>query len=116
MISIRELADAGVTVIEPGPRLTLENAQEFVKLVYALPSKIAPSIIVNLEGTMVVDSSGVGALVNVLKYVHAVKGKFALVGLRPDIQRSFRLMNLHQVFDIHESETLARQQMSGRGN
>jgi anti-sigma B factor antagonist len=114
MISVRELAESGVTVIEPGPRLTLENAHELLKVVQTIPATIAPSIIVNMEQTSIVDSSGVGALVTAMRHLRKVNGGFALVGLRPEILRSFRLMNLHQVFDIYETETLARQQLSER--
>lgn len=73
-----------------------------------------PMIIVNMVQTAVVDSSGVGALVSAMKYLRAVNGGFVLAELRPEILRSFRLMNLHQVFDIYETEMLARQQLKER--
>jgi anti-sigma B factor antagonist len=114
MIAIREHVDSGVTIIEPGSRLTLQNAQELLKAVEAIPTTIAPSVIVNMEQTSIVDSSGIGALVQVMKHVRRMNGGFALAVLRPEILRSFRLMNLHQVFDIYETEALARQQLIER--
>lgn len=114
MISVRELVDTGVIIIEPGQRLTLETAQELSKAVQSVPTSIAPAIIVNMEQTTVVDSSGVGALVNAMKHIKKSNGSFVLVGLRPEIQRSFRLMNLHQVFDMYETESLAQQHMKDR--
>jgi anti-sigma B factor antagonist len=109
MIAVREGADSGATIIVPQAKLTLANAQEFLKAVHAIPTAMAPNVIVDLEQTHFVDSSGVGALVNAMKHIQAMNGTFALVGLRPAILRSFRLMNLHQVFDIYETEALARQ-------
>ncbi|MBX2992546.1 MAG: STAS domain-containing protein [Bacteroidetes bacterium] len=107
MISIRELTEKGLTVIEPGPRLTLENADEFLRLVQALPAAVGPILIVNMREIKIVDSSGVGALVNARKHMQSVNGFFALVDLRPEIGRMFKLMNLHNVFEMYESEELA---------
>lgn len=114
MISVREHMDAGVTVVEPGPRLTLVHAQEILDAILAVPVAISPTIIVNLERTTIIDSSGIGTLVNAMKHIRSMKGNLVLAGLRPEILRSFRLMNLHQVFDIYDSEALARQQLNGR--
>ncbi len=114
MISIRELADKGLTVIDPGPRLTLENAHEFLELVQALPAAIGPILIVNMRDIKTVDSSGVGALVNARKHMDTVNGFFALVALRPEIGRMFKLMNLHNVFEMYESEELAYKDIIAR--
>ena len=114
MISVRELADVGIVVIEPGVRLTLSNAHEFVRIVQTVPVGFGPSVIVNLEQTVAVDSAGVGALVNARNHIKKVSGSFALAGLRPEIQRTFQLMNLYQVFDIYEDEVLARKHMIAR--
>ena len=114
MISVREHMDSGVTVIEPGPRLTLENSQEILDTILAVPVAISPAIVVNLERTTMIDSTGIGTLVNAMKHFRSMKGSLVLAGLRPEILRSFRLMNLHQVFDIYDTETLARQQLNGR--
>jgi anti-anti-sigma factor len=114
MIVMRDLGEIGATVIEPGPQLKLDNAQDFLKAVRTIPAVISPCVIVNMEKTSFVDSSGIGALVNALKHVRGLNGQFVLAGLRPEILRSFHLMNLHQVFDIYESEELARQQLKER--
>jgi anti-sigma B factor antagonist len=114
MISVVEIADAGITLVEPDERLTLENAHELLHVVKTASASLAPTVIVNMERTAIVDSSGVGALVKAMKLVQGVSGKFALAGLRPELHRTFQLMNLHQVFDIYETETLARASLIGK--
>ena len=114
MISVRELEDLDVTVIEPGNRLTMDNASELLKIVQALPSSVVPAIVVSMKATTVVDSSGVGALVNAKKHVQKVNGRLVLADLRPEIARMFKLMNLHEVFAMYETEELALREMSFR--
>jgi anti-sigma B factor antagonist len=114
MIAIRELVDSGCTIVEPGMRLTLENSSELLNIVQSISTGIAPALIVNLEQTEVIDSSGVGALVNSLKHIQKRNGTFVLAGLRPEILHMFQLMNLHQVFDIFETEDLAQKQLTSR--
>ena len=114
MISVRELADKGLTVIEPGSRLTLDNAAELLNLVQDFPRTISPILIVNMRQLKIVDSSGVGALVNAQKHMHTINGSFALVALRPEIDRMFRMMNLHNVFEMYDSEELAYKDMTAQ--
>jgi anti-sigma B factor antagonist len=114
MIAVDEIADAGITIIEPGKRLTSENANEFLRIVQTAPTTFAPAVIVKLGQTTLIDSAGVGALVKALKHVKEVSGRFVLAELRPEIHRAFQLMNLNQVFDIYETEALARASLTAR--
>lgn len=113
-MSVVEIADAGITIIDPGSHLTLGNASELTRIVHGIPSTFAPAVIVDLTQTMMVDSTGIGALVTSMKHIKAVNGTFALAGLRPDIQRTFHLMNLYQVVDVFDTLALARKQITAR--
>lgn len=111
MIAIRELAETGITVIEPGQRVTLETVGEFENALEAAAAVPLPMIILNMERTRVVDSSGVGAFVQAMKNIKRAGGRFVLASLQPDVRRAFHLMNLYQVFDIFETEELARKHL-----
>lgn len=113
-MTIQELTDAGMILIEPGSRLTLANAQELLRAVQALPRGAAPVIVVNMEHVGVVDSAGIGSMVKAQKHVQAVGGALCLAGLRPEIHRMFQMMNLHRVFEMFENVELARKQFSTR--
>lgn len=115
MVAIRNLAESGTTVIEPGPRLSGDNAREFLQAVLGLPPVMSPTVVVNMQQTTLVDSTGIGVLVQAMKHVQKVNGTFALTGLREEILRSFHLMNLHQVFSIYATEALAHKHLRSRG-
>jgi anti-sigma B factor antagonist len=114
MIAVHEVVESGVVVIEPGSRLTLENAGELLKIVQGVAPAIRPSVVVNMATTTVLDSSGVGTLVNARKHVQALNGHFALAELKPEVYRMLQLMNLHQLFDIFETEALAEKHCAAR--
>jgi anti-anti-sigma factor len=114
MFSIREHDDTGVTVIELGKRLTLENADELLRAAEKVFRAIAPRVVVSAKELISIDSSGIGALVTIKNRVLHTHGQFAVVGLRPDIKRMFTLMNLHQVIEIFETEDLATKVMGSR--
>ena len=113
MIAVENVTDAGV-VIELGKRLTSQNTNEFMQIIRTVPVAFAPTVIVKMGETTLVDSAGVGALVQALKHLTKVNGRFALAELRPEIHRAFQLMNLQQVFDIYETEALARASLTSR--
>ncbi len=113
-MTIRELADAGLILIEPDGHLTLTNAQELMRAVQSVPRGAAPVIVVNMEHVGVVDSAGIGAMVKAQKYVRAIGGTLCLAGLRPEIHRMFQMMNLHHVFEMFETVELVRKQFSTR--
>jgi anti-sigma B factor antagonist len=114
MIAVREVVESGIVVVEPGPRLTLENAGEVLKIVKGVMPTVRPTIIINMAATTVLDSSGVGMLVNARKHIQALNGDFALAELRPEVHRMLQLMNLHQLFDIFETVPLAEKHFAAR--
>lgn len=60
-------------------------------------------LILNLEHVQYIDSSFLGAMVSVLKYVISFKSDIILVGLRKDIHNLFALIRLDKVFKIYEN-------------
>lgn len=67
-------------------------------------------LILSLEDVQYIDSSFLGALVAVLKYVISFKSDIILVGLRKDILNLFALIRLDKVFKIYANfnEALAQ--------
>ncbi|HXG00532.1 MAG TPA: STAS domain-containing protein [Bacteroidota bacterium] len=114
MFAIHEHEDTGVTVVELGKRLTLQNAEELLKAVEGVVQGVAPSIVVNASNLTTLDSTGIGALVTIKNRVHQANGRFALAGLRPELRRMLTLMNLHQVLEVFETEDLATRAMLTR--
>lgn len=107
MITIEERAESGILILEPGERLTLEHGEELLTAIQSATREYAPVVVVNLHNTRTVDSTGIGVLVKSLKHLSSVGGRLCLAGLRPEILRTFQLMNLHQVFEIFDTVDLA---------
>lgn len=106
--------DAPVTVVDAGPQLTMENAHELLHLIQAVPAGLSPRVVVDMNRTRVMDSTGVGALVSSMRYVRHQNGGFALTNLCPEIKRMFHLMNLDGVLTVYESVEVASQRLAAQ--
>lgn len=104
----------GVTIFEPGHRLTIENAHELLKLLRALSSATSPNIVVNMQQTQVLDSTGIGALLSSMRYIRQLKGGFALSNLSPELERMFSLMNLQSTLEIFDTADIAADHLTNR--
>lgn len=94
--------DDGITVVRPSAeRLTAVNATEFKKDVVALIDQDASQIIIDFENVSFLDSSGLGALVGVLKKI-GHRGDLLVCGLNSDVLQMFRVCRMDRVFAIHK--------------
>jgi len=59
-------------------------------------------IVLNLSRVAFMDSSGMGAIISVLKIIHP-KGGFALCGVGEMVSKIFRLTRMHKVFKQYET-------------
>nr|WP_294790418.1 STAS domain-containing protein [uncultured Mucilaginibacter sp.] len=80
------------------------NADDFKAQLLALFDKHQKKrVIINMENVQYIDSSFLGALVSVLKYVISFKSDLILVGMRKDIANLFALIRLDKVFKIYDN-------------
>ncbi len=113
MVSIRELEETGIIVIEPGDQLSVQAAEEVLKAVQALPAG-GSSVIINMAKTRTIDRPGVSGLMKVMKHTKQGGGSFALAALQPPVYRMLTSMSLNRVLDIYETESLAQKNMISR--
>ena len=73
------------------------NAGEFKKIFSPNDSR---EIIVDCENLDYIDSTGLGALVSVLKKAKEFGGTVRIIGLKPQIYKLFELTELDSIFDI----------------
>jgi anti-sigma B factor antagonist len=60
------------------------------------------TVVVDLSGLRLIDSSGVGAIVSLFKRVRASGGSFAITGLNGQPLSIFRVLRLDKVFGVGE--------------
>jgi anti-sigma B factor antagonist len=101
--------DPDITVVRPSvDRLTAQNATQFKKEVVALVGEGASQIIIDFEKVSFLDSSGLGALVGVLKKI-GHRGDLLVCGLSSDVEQMFRVCRMDRVFAIHRDVETALQ-------
>ena len=64
-------------------------------------------LVLDLEEVTLIDSSGLSALVRLLKQVRAQAGRLALAALQPSVRRVFDLTRLALSFDLYDDVAAA---------
>lgn len=59
-------------------------------------------LILNLDGVDYVDSSGFGVFLSVMKMANNNYGFFKICNISPEVMELFKLLQLHNIFDIFE--------------
>lgn len=61
-------------------------------------------LVLNLEGIKFIDSSGFGVFLSVMKTAANNKSKFKICCIGKEVMELFRLLQLHNVFDLFDTE------------
>lgn len=102
----------GITAIRPGvDRLTAANAKTFKEDVTQLIDSGSAQLVVDFSDVTFVDSSGLGALVGVLKKI-GHRGDLAVCGLNSDVAQMFKICRMDQVFKTFRSVDVAVEKMA----
>lgn len=103
-----------ITVVRPGAeRLTALNAKTFKDEVVGLVDGGATQLLIDFNGVSFLDSSGLGALVGVLKRI-GVRGELAVCGLNSDVAQMFKICRMDRVFTIYPDVSAAIQTLGER--
>lgn len=83
-------------------RLDAAIAIRFKDQIRELTQDPSPRVILNMSKVAFLDSSGLGAVVAVMKAL-APERRLELSGLTPNVEKVFRLTRMDSVFRIHSS-------------
>jgi anti-sigma B factor antagonist len=99
--------DKGIAVVLPGTdRLTAVNATAFKAEVSALVDAGSDRLIIDFEEVSFLDSSGLGALIGILKKVGS-RGEIAVCSLSDSVAQMFRLTRMDRVFTTYPNADVA---------
>jgi len=101
-LTVRE--DSGTTVVTLEGRLDLATGANLKEEIKKVCDKGAKKIHLNLEKVEFINSSGLGALVSVMKQVRNKKGKLTLSNLAAYVREIFEITQLSHVFEIYETQ------------
>lgn len=83
-------------------RIDAAGAIQFKEKMRELVTAAAPIVILDLSQVAFLDSSGLGAVVSVLKMMGPDR-KLQLSGLTPTVEKVFRLTRMDTIFTIHRT-------------
>ncbi len=83
-------------------RIDAASVIQFKDRMRELTLTASQRVVLDLSRVVFVDSSGLGAIVAVLKAL-APQRKLELAGLTPTVHKVFRLTRMEQVFKIHDN-------------
>jgi len=82
-------------------RIDAASAIQFKDRMREVTQTVSDRVVLDLSQVTFLDSSGLGAVVAVLKALGPLR-KLELSGLSPTVQKVFRLTRMEQVFTIHD--------------
>ena len=80
--------------------LNSESVKEELKAIYKVPDV---RLILDLKAISFIDSSGFGVFLSLLKTANSNSGHFRLCNLCKEVMELFKLLQLHNVFEIYNS-------------
>ena len=101
-ITVREEDTAAVLVLKG--RLDLASGAILKEQMKAQFAKQQTCIHLNLAEVEFVNSSGLGALVSIMKEVRLLKGRLTLSNLASYVQEIFEITQLSHIFEIYATE------------
>lgn len=103
-----------ITVVRPGvERLTALDAKAFKEELINLVAGGTTQLVIDFKDVSFLDSSGLGALVGVLKKI-GVHGEMAVCGLQTDVAQMFKICRMDRVFNIYSDVRVAVQTIGER--
>ncbi len=79
--------------------LITEKVKEELAQLFEKPNT---RLILDLQGVKYIDSSGFGVFLSVMKMANNNYGFFKLCNIAPEVMELFKLLQLHNIFDIYE--------------
>ncbi|MCG7580222.1 STAS domain-containing protein [Mycolicibacterium sp. OfavD-34-C] len=95
--------NSGVVVIKPAGRLNMVAAPSLRKELHALVDNGNTRVVVDLSGTELIDSSGLGALISGLKVARQAGGDLRIAAPTRQVVTVLELTNLNRVLSVHPS-------------
>ena len=103
-MDIRKREEAGVVVIELSGRLDLSNGNKLKEEIKGLLGSGKSSLHLNLTDVEFINSSGLGALVSIMKEIRLHRGRLTLSNLADYVREIFEITQLSHIFEIFPTE------------
>ena len=102
----------GLAVIYTEGYINNQGGEEIAKVAYELIDDGAKILLLNLEGTKIVNSIGISILIEIIEKMLEIDGRLAFCCLTPTIEKTFHIMGLTQYAQIYSDEETAVSSMT----
>jgi anti-sigma B factor antagonist len=106
-MEIQKRIEGDVAILSLEGRLDLTSASILKDASKEVLSQFSKKMIINLDHVDFINSSGLGALVSILKEVRNAQGSMRLSNLAPYVKEIFDITQLTNIFDIFPDEKQA---------
>ncbi|HET6628087.1 MAG TPA: STAS domain-containing protein [Nocardioidaceae bacterium] len=97
----------GSAIVTPRGEIDLATQGQLKKAIDDMVVAGDVNLVIDLDETTFLDSTGLGVLIGARRKAYAFKGSFCIVCSNEDLLRLFRMTSLDKVFTIHESRAAA---------
>ncbi len=81
-----------------------QGGEEIARIAYRLIDEGETKLLLNLEGTKIVNSIGISILIEIIERILEIDGRLGFCSLTKTIAKTFHIMGLTQYADIYEDE------------
>lgn len=103
----------GVAVIYTEGYINNQGGEEIAARAYDLMGEGHDRLLLNLQGTKIVNSIGISILIEIIEKMLESGGRLAFCCLTPTIEKTFHIMGLAQYAGIYKDEPAALAAMTG---
>jgi anti-anti-sigma factor len=94
-------------------QIDVKKSQQFSSDLTEIVNNCGEMIILNLQNISFMDSSGLGAIVSVLRKLNGLKRKMVLCEAAPAVDVLFKMVRLSQIAEIYETKEIAITNLKG---
>jgi len=109
----QDLLSDGVGVIAASGYINNEGGQAIADAANTLMGQGCKNLLIDLDGTRIINSIGVSILLEILEKLMDEKGRLTFCNLTPTISKTFEIMGLVQYASIYPDRDTARAAISG---
>ncbi len=102
-----EMVADGLGLVAASGYINNEGGQAIADVINGLLERGATALLIDLEGTRIINSIGVSILLEVLEKLMERNGRLAFCNLTPTIARTFEIMGLAEYASIYEDRAAA---------
>jgi anti-sigma B factor antagonist len=103
-MEIKIKQEGNVAVLTLSGRLDLASGSSLKENLKRLFEKNVTSVHLNMAEVEFINSSGLGALVSIMKEVRLLKGRLTLSNMASYVQEIFEITQLSHIFEIYATE------------